>query len=173
MHRARWSSLHATAAKWLHHIHHTHEQRRREWAATGGHYQVVLSLLCLWPYGNSLIVSSHSEFYQCHTQNRSQYHATGEASRSVHGRRSRRPSRAMQTRLPTLVRRVKKTKEFKQERYMGRNGRQNWEERRSFRLPRRWTQALSNGSIERTTKFKSDQSEEGEKHPHWAVYCLL
>ena len=34
---------------------------------------VVHSLLCLWPYGNSLIVCFHSEFYQCHTQNRSQW----------------------------------------------------------------------------------------------------
>lgn len=33
---------------------------------------VVLSLLCLWPYGNSLISCCDSEFYQCHTQNRSQ-----------------------------------------------------------------------------------------------------
>ena len=34
---------------------------------------VVLSLLCLWPYGNSLIVCCDSEFYQCHTQNRRRY----------------------------------------------------------------------------------------------------
>lgn len=31
----------------------------------------VLSLLCLWPFGNSLTETVHSEFYQCHTQNRS------------------------------------------------------------------------------------------------------
>lgn len=30
-----------------------------------------LSLLCLWPFGNSLTETVHSEFYQCHTQNRS------------------------------------------------------------------------------------------------------
>lgn len=30
-----------------------------------------LSLLCLWPFGNSLTEIVHSEFYQCHTQNRS------------------------------------------------------------------------------------------------------
>ena len=89
------SSAHATAPEPLHHTHSTHKQRRTEdrgqrtedrgqrtedrgqrerkplWT---GHGQVVLSLLCLWPYGNSLIVSSHSEFYQCHTQNRSRYH---------------------------------------------------------------------------------------------------
>lgn len=58
------------------------EESRR--ATTDGHYQVVLSLLCLWPYGNSLIVSSHSEFYQCHTQNRSRYHATSEAGPEGH-----------------------------------------------------------------------------------------
>ena len=34
---------------------------------------VVRSLLCLWPYGNSLIVCCDSEFYQCHTQNRRRY----------------------------------------------------------------------------------------------------
>lgn len=80
--RSVWPSLlqkRATAAKSWHHRHHTHEQSRGESATTDGHYQVVLSLLCLWPYGNSLIVSSHSEFYQCHTQNRSRYHATSEA----------------------------------------------------------------------------------------------
>lgn len=154
--------MHATAAKRLHHIHHTQEQRRREEATTDGHDQVVLSLLCLWPYGNSLIVSSHSEFYQCHTQNRSHYHATSEASRSVHERRSRRQSRATQTRLPTLVRQLKTT-EFRQERYMGRKSPEKWEERRSFRLPCGWTRALSNRSIKRATKFKSDQSEERQK----------
>lgn len=30
-----------------------------------------LSLLCLWPFGNSLTETVHSEFYQCHTQDRS------------------------------------------------------------------------------------------------------
>lgn len=111
----------------------------RERATTGGHCQVVLSLLCLWPYGNSLIASSHSEFYQCHTQNRSHYRATSQAGQSARERRWRRPSGATQTRLPTLVRRVK-TKSFRQERHTGRNTPEKWEERRSFRL-----QVLSNG----------------------------
>lgn len=60
--------------------------RAEERSGSLGLYQVVLSLLCLWPYGNSLIVSSHSEFYQCHTQNRSRYHAASEAGRSSRGR---------------------------------------------------------------------------------------
>lgn len=40
---------------------------------------VVISLLCLWPYGNSLIVCRHSEFYQCHTQNRRSHQASTRA----------------------------------------------------------------------------------------------
>lgn len=175
IHRARCrskrgSSVHPTAAKWLHHIHHTHEQRRREEATMDGHYQAVLSLLCLWPYGNSLIVSSHSEFYQCHTQNRSHYHATSEASRSVHERRSHRQSRAMQTRLPTLVRRLKTT-EFRQERYMGRNSPGKREEHRSFRLPCGWTRALSNRSIKGQLNLSLINPKKDKKHPHLAVYC--
>lgn len=133
---------------------------------------MVLSLLCLWPYGNSLIVSSHSEFYQCHTQNRSHYHATSEASRSVHERRSRQQSSAMQTRLPTLVRRVKTT-EFRQERYTGRNSPEKWEEHCSFKLPCGWTHALSNRSIKRATKFKSDQSEERQKTSSFSSLLLI
>ena len=44
-----------------------------KWQLDRSSPSVVQSLLCLWPYGNSLIVCRDSEFYQCHTQNRRRY----------------------------------------------------------------------------------------------------
>lgn len=50
-----------------------HPLMSRLWGGGGRTREALadLSLLCLWPFGNSLTDTVHSEFYQCHTQNRS------------------------------------------------------------------------------------------------------